>query len=200
MNIERLIRKRFNVLIRNDSMPIGSRTGTRLKLADLWGELGYRQGVEIGVMKADFSLEILNRVPTCHLTCIDPWSTYSGRSITAVQQDRNYTITTRRLAPFVESGRATIRKQYSMEAVQEYDDDSLDFVFIDGDHTFDYCCLDLIHWSPKVRTGGMVAVHDYLAMRRGGVVKAVDAYTYCHQISPWFVTREVLPTAFWVKP
>jgi len=27
----------------------------------------------------------------------------------------------------------------------------------------------------------------------------VDAYTYCHQINPWYVICEDLPTAFWVK-
>jgi len=37
--------------------------------------------------------------------------------------------------------------------------------------------VGLILWAPKVKVGGMIAVHDYLAMRRGGVIEAVDAYT-----------------------
>ena len=45
------------------------------------------------------------------------------------------------------------------------------------------------------REGGRYAV----AMRRGGVIEAVDAYTRCHMIHPWYVTREDLPTAFWVR-
>ena len=31
------------------------------------------------------------------------------------------------------------------------------------------------------------------------VVQAVDAYTHCHSIRPWYVTREKEPCAFWVK-
>jgi pimeloyl-ACP methyl ester carboxylesterase len=74
-----------------------------------------------------------------------------------------------------------------------------DFAFIDGDHTFEAAIQDIIHWSSKVKQGGMIAVHDYCAMRYSGVVFAVDAYTRSHHIDPWFVTRETLPTAFWLK-
>lgn len=199
MNIERRIRELFGVRVRNDNMPIGCTKGTRETLPDLWNELGYTKGVEIGVMKGNYSLEILQRMPNVHLTCIDPWGTYSGRSITAEQQEKNYVITQERLKPYVDVGRATILKKYSMDVVKDFEDESLDFIFIDGDHTFDFICLDLIFWVPKVRSGGMVAIHDYLAMRRGGVIKAIDGYTDCHLIRPWYVTREVLPTAFWVK-
>jgi hypothetical protein len=31
-------------------------------------------------------------------------------------------------------------------------------------------------------------------------VPAVDAYVRCHHIHPWYVTYEIMPTVFWVKP
>ena len=36
----------------------------------------------------------------------------------------------------------------------------LDFLFIDGDHTYEGCKADAIAWLPKVKSGGIVAFHD----------------------------------------
>lgn len=35
-----------------------------------------------------------------------------------------------------------------------------DFLFIDGDHTFDGVCSDFIEYAPLVRPGGIIALHD----------------------------------------
>lgn len=196
MNTLRLIRQRFKVRVQGCCMPVASSHGTRLTLADMWAELGYERGVEVGVMRGDYSLELLNRIPTCHLTCIDPWTTYDNSSRTRKSQDKNFQITTDRLKSFVDGGRTQILRATSLEVVGTFYDNSLDFVFIDGDHMFDYCCVDIINWSKKVKSGGMVAVHDYVPMRHSGVIQAVNAYTFSHNIFPWFVTREELPTAF----
>lgn len=200
MNVLRVVRNIFNVRAKGDCMPIAAKNCNRLTLADCWNKLGYKLGAEIGVNKADYSLELLNRIPDCHLICVDIWEEYKYNIRTKNDQDKNYQIACNRLQPFIDNGRVTILKMSSMQAVEQYYDNSLDFVFIDGDHTFDYCCMDIIRWSQKVRSGGMIGVHDYLAMRKGGVMKAVEAYTHCHNISPWFVTREIIPTAFWIKP
>lgn len=199
-NIHRTIRRHFGTRVQDDCLPIASRKGTRLNLADCWNDLGYRRGAEIGVMRGEYSAELLTRIPNCHLFCIDPWSTYEFSHRTVESQKNNHAITLRRLKPFIDEDRCTIMRTTSEEAVVDFADGGLDFVFIDGDHTFDHAVMDIICWSRKVRSGGMVAVHDYIPMRRGGVMKAVDAYTHCHHIDPWYVARELLATAFWVKP
>ena len=196
--VQRIIRKWFKVRVSGDCLPISSGRGTRMTLADCWNDLGYARGAEIGVERADFAVEILRRVANCHLTCIDPWLLCDG---TASQQfEARFIVARDRLQPFLDQGRASLLRMTSMDALCHIDDESLDFVFIDGDHAFDCVSMDIIQYSRKVRSGGMVAVHDYLAMRQAGVMKAVDAYTHSHKIDPWFVTREKYPTAFWVKP
>ena len=87
----------------------------------------------------------------------------------------------------------------SMEAVSKIPDASLDFVYIDGRHEFDFIMMDLIAWAPKVRAGGIVSGHDYYQFYRGGVVHAVNAYVLGHNIKEWFVTREKECSFFWVK-
>ena len=58
---------------------------------------------------------------------------------------------------------------------------------------------DIIEWSKRVRSGGIVAGHDYFRFRDSGVIQAVDIYTHMHKIHEWFVTDEREPTWFFVK-
>lgn len=197
--IHRKIRKTFGVLASGDFNPIGSRHGTREDLPVIWRDSGYKIGVEIGVQRAIYSSYILQTMPDVHLHSIDPWVVYGDSKLGASGQERNYKIAMDRLKPFIEKGSCTVHRTTSMEAVDKFEDGSLDFVFIDGDHSFNACAMDLIKYVPKVRRGGMIAVHDYIPMRKGGVIDAIDAYTKCNMISPWFVIRELIPSAFWVN-
>ena len=47
--------------------------------------------------------------------------------------------------------------------------DSLDLIFIDGSHTFESARNDYLHWKPKLRPGGVLAIHDvYDSEEEGG--------------------------------
>ena len=63
----------------------------------------------------------------------------------------------------------------SIEASKKYEDNSIDFVFIDANHDYDYVKKDIEAWFPKVKTGGVIAGHDYHKHWKG-VVKAVDEF------------------------
>jgi len=58
--------------------------------------------------------------------------------------------------------------------------DPVDMVFVDGDHSYGGCRGDIEAWAPHVRTGGVIAIHDYDALHRGDntwyapIVRAVD--------------------------
>ena len=84
-----------------------------------------------------------------------------------------------------------IIRKLSMEAVKEFEDGSLDFVYIDGNHTLPYVIRDIIEWARKVRVGGMVTGHDYRESVRlksnNHVVHAVNCYTRSYRIQPWFL-------------
>ena len=47
--------------------------------------------------------------------------------------------------------------------------DDLDMIFIDGSHTFESALSDYCHWKPKLRPGGILAIHDiYDTEEEGG--------------------------------
>lgn len=66
-----------------------------------------------------------------------------------------------------------IHKQISSaEAANEYEDSSLDFVWIDGDHSYDAVIIDINAWLPKVKPGGWMGGHDYNHPQHEGVKQA----------------------------
>lgn len=61
----------------------------------------------------------------------------------------------------------------SVNAAKHQADGSLDFVFIDADHTYESVLADIDAWLPKVRSGGILAGHDYVNAPWSGVIRAV---------------------------
>lgn len=171
---------------------------TRRDLAQLFGEMGLRWIVEIGVADGRFALTLCQSIPGIHYVGVDPWRPYKGntRGGPAEQHEGNYRLAQTRLAPF--SGR--LLRMTSQEAAQEFPLGSIDAVYIDGNHAGDYVMRDLMTWAPRVRSGGVVAGHDFYHFERAGVVDAVVTYTKVHGITDWSLTDEREPSFWWVKP
>jgi hypothetical protein len=194
MTTDEVIQRSFTFRGRNQALPWYPRRGDRNGLANVFAKLEFQEGVEIGTQRGQFAAILCTANPKLHLTCVDPWLGYieqpNGEKMAAYYEEA-----LKALSPF----NVTIMRKGSMEAVPEIPDRSLDFVYVDGNHQFDPVMLDLIHWAPKVRPGGIVAGHDYHPFHGPGVMTAVNAYTHCHDIRPWYVTSELWPTYFWVS-
>ena len=61
----------------------------------------------------------------------------------------------------------------SHEAAQHVKDGSMDFVFIDGDHSYENCIEDIRDWTPKVKPNGLICGHDFGHRDFPGVERAV---------------------------
>lgn len=178
------IRSRFNVKSRSHGMPLLARVGGRDELANFLADEGYHKGAEIGVNKGYYSETLCKANPNIELYCVDAWYNQRAKKLA-----------TARLKPY----NATMIHKLSLDAVNDFPDQSLDFVYIDASHYFDDFVCDLVYWSKKVRKYGIIGCHDYFHHSYNGVVGAIDAYTNCHNIYPWYVTLELWPSAFWVK-
>lgn len=65
----------------------------------------------------------------------------------------------------------------SLEAAARFRDGSIDVLFIDGDHSYEACLDDMLHWLPKVRPGGLVVGHDCYTEPDNGVYRATLRFT-----------------------
>ncbi len=190
-DINRLIRRRLRISGQEVLPYIGKYT--RNRLGELFCELGYKVGAEIGVFRGDNAETLLKGNPGLKLFCIDPWA-WEGL-------ERWFGRIQVRLASYD----VTYIRKTSMEALEHFPDNFLDFVYIDALHDFDNAMRDIIEWSKKVRHGGIVAGHEYIHMRLDraghscGVIAATKGYVEGHGIQQWFVTSEPIPTFFWVK-
>ena len=184
-------------------MPISLRGFSRWReLASLFAELEYKVGAEIGVEQGVYSEAMSQHNPGVKIYCIDPWITYT-RYADYVDQ---YKLDKRREEALIRLSKynCEIIRETSMEAVKKFEPESLDFVFIDGNHEFEFVVNDIIYWSRIVRPGGIVSGHDYKRDKNERipfhVIQAVNAYTDVYKIRPWFLTKaDKSPSWFWVK-
>ena len=153
-------------------------------------------GAEIGVHKGDFSEEILAAVQPTVLHLIDPWefhdsptyekSLYGGADGRGVEEmDKRYQSVCARFVEQIESGTIKIHRSYSNEALERFDDGDLDWVYIDGNHLYEFVRQDLEISFRKVRPGGFITGDDYGdgGWWKGGVKKAVDEFITNHAVT-----------------
>jgi len=146
-------------------------TGRRKDLYVLFNKMGFKEGAEIGVLRGANAINMFKNIPGLKLYLIDTWN---GRA------RHYYKKAARKLSLYKDN--AIVMRKTSLEASFEIPDGSLDFVYIDADHSYGAVMLDIILWSPKVRAGGILSGHDYGLYPKFGVKDAVDDYSRYHKL------------------
>jgi hypothetical protein len=187
------------ILTASDSLPTVIPDFGRNQLAELFHELGFTKGAEIGVKRGEYSEVLLKANPLLKLYGVDPFFQYEAyRPISQERQEENLLATHERLDPYIKAGRYELIRDYSVSAVRAFELNNrfLDFVYWDGAHDFQNIANDICEWSKVVRPGGICAGHDYVRRthgRDGGpntshhIVPVVNAYTEAFGIDPWFL-------------
>lgn len=141
---------------------------------------------EVGVWKGDFSEKILQRQPR-ELHLIDPWihiGDVPGRLHAAPQQDMDAICEGVRKR-FEHERAVRIHRCLSSEAAPTFADGSLDWVYVDGNHSYEFVIEDLRLWFPKLRPGGHVCGDDFMENPKlqWGVVRAVEEFVASHGLT-----------------
>lgn len=156
-------------------------------------------GAEVGVWRGQTSRFVLRARPRLKMYMIDRWAPVAADSQYGKSGDKLSRLgpeewqeafqTVQEIAEEM-PGRAIIMRGESDDIAKTMKGGSLDFVFIDSDHSYEGCLSDLIEWVPLVRRGGTISGHDYAndvandpdaPARHWGVKRAVDYYVrkYC---------------------
>lgn len=129
--------------------------------------------VELGAWKGRSSaflvVEAKNKSKDIQVHIVDTWQ--GSQEHTDSMKDGLYEKFISNMAPL--NGLYTAHRMTSNEASRLFEDGSLDGVFIDADHSYEAVRQDIQNWLPKIRSGGILAGHDYISTFPG-VVKAVN--------------------------
>jgi hypothetical protein len=146
-------------------------------------------GAEIGVNLGNFAEQILEVVQPAELHLIDPWkhetapiyekAVFGGRANSGQDEmDKRHTSVVRRFAKEIDAHCVNVHRGESLEILNEFPNGYFDWVYIDGNHLYEYVIKDLALSSRKTKIGGYVAGDDYTegGWWKGSVKKAVDEF------------------------
>ena len=167
--------------MRTNNMTYRSAVRQLLRVFDVQDKLC---GAEVGVYRGQLTEVLLGTLPHLFLTLVDPWraNTAPPRTIHGddwLEYDQNqwdeiYADALTRIGPA--TNRCRIMRMMSEQAASQIEDKSLDFVYIDADHTYESVKQDIQLWQPKAKR--LIFGHDYGGKndRFGvwGVKRAVD--------------------------
>jgi hypothetical protein len=160
-----------------------TRADRQLQLIDWLRPRGeVRFGAEVGVFDGYTSDVLLQEFAGLRLWMVDPWQPVAhpgaGPALDAAgfEQRRHVALW---WTSHAEERRFELRLR-STDAAPLFPDGSLDFAYIDADHSYEAVRSDLVAWWPKVRAGGLLCGHDYGvygdATGEWGVRRAVDEF------------------------
>ena len=155
-------------------------------------------GVEIGVYEGGNATDILQNLSIKKLFLIDLYAVYDDYPEQPVPLKEAEDIARKRLAEWLakHKGKVFWIKKKSADAVNDVPN-NLDFVYIDGNHDYEYVKQDIENYYLKLKAGGVLAGHDYKGRPyEPGVDKAVDEFIkkkglrlYTGKDSDWWVVK-----------
>ena len=147
---------------------------------------------EIGVHLGDFSEEILRRTEPAELHLIDPWrhetaemygdSLYGGQAHGQAEMDARHDGVSERFAAPIAGGQVVIQRGNSVDVLGRFPDAYFDWIYIDGNHLYEFVSADLEVAFRKTLPSGWITGDDYHGggWWQGGVQRAVDEFVVRH--------------------
>jgi predicted O-methyltransferase YrrM len=167
-------------------------------LTDLITSLGPNtRGIEIGVSQGINSYMLLSACPNIEkIYGVDPYVAYDDWVGPIKQEilDESYEIFSENLKLMAD--KFELIKMDSVSAALKFQDNSYDFVFVDGDHSAKAVLSDLDNYVPKIRKGGIVGGHD---IGLSGVNMAINAWCRRHGVNTNKVRLVENQAWYWIK-
>lgn len=147
-------------------------------------------GAELGVWLGDFADGICQVATPRKLYLIDAWKSFEDDAHSSAiyhgvgeqKMDEIFAGVTAKFADRVASGQVELIRAMSDVAVPRIPDASLDFVYIDADHSYEGVSGDLARIWPKIKPGGQIVLDDYRLGKwwKDGVIRAVNEFLGQH--------------------
>lgn len=165
-----------------------------------------KTALEVGTWRGDYAQVICDALQPETFYAVDPFELYEGYTdkpdVNEFANQQSLDNLAARVAARVKGmngGRPSqlVRKQ-GKDAAALFEDNSLDFIYVDADHKYEAVKADIATWYPKLKPGGILCGHDYIArshIEEFGVIPAVHEFVAEHKLK-FGVTSEGFAT--WV--
>jgi len=176
----------------------------RKNFFNLLNKLKYKKICEVGVWDG-FNLKNLLKSKANEVYGIDPYCF-------EFTNDKNKKFTKRKIDIIFNEVKnlekifncLKIIKKKSEDAVLNFENNYFDFVYIDGNHTYEYVKKDLNLWFSKVKSNGILAGHDYCnyTFKNGekyGVIEAVNEFSIKNKIQFYLTDFDKIPSWIFLK-
>lgn len=154
------------------------------------------RGVEIGIKEGMNSIALLEMCPNIvKLTGIDPFAPYVdlGYQWTEEEQESIYEHMLKNIKVRNCEDRFEHIRLPSIDAVTQFDDNSLDFVFIDGEHTAEVIKSEMSAYWPKLVKNGVMSGHDFdkigTAVHQWCSENSIESDIHQLANSSWYFTK-----------
>lgn len=168
--------------------------------------------LEIGVWRGSYSRSIIKNLQPTTFYGVDPYDIYEGYTdkpnLLEFQNNRSleelYNRVMKTFKTFnteLSHTNSKIIREMGTNYAPTFADNTIDFVYLDSDHKYESVKSEINAWYPKVKVGGILAGHDYIArshIEEFGVIPAVTEFierenltlhTTDEEFSSWWVTK-----------
>ena len=144
--------------------------------------------VEIGVFQGGNSLSLVTIESIIELYLVDPYKIYSqyeSKTLVYNQEQMNEALVIMRNRMLDYMDRVTVIIQESVRASFIFQENYFDYIYIDGNHSYQDAMDDMRAWYSKVKPGGFLAGHDYATKATAQAVelfakeKGLKVTTWC---------------------
>jgi hypothetical protein len=152
---------------------------------------------EIGVFKGDFSKLILQKMDPEELHLID---IFEGQMCSGDKDGNNIVWTSLESEyenlkkTYSDNKVVTLHKGYSQDILETFPNEYFDYIYIDGDHSYEGVKKDLIISFKKIKKDGLICGHDYSKAMFPGVVRAIDEFCNQENYEMKYLTKDGCPS------
>lgn len=152
---------------------------------------------ELGVFRGEFSEIILSKIQPSEFFLVDIFPSEmcsgdkDGNNIAYDNLEEIYDVLVKK---YKTNSEVKVIKSTTTSFLNSIEDEYLDAVYVDADHSYDSVKNDLELSFKKVKNGGIIMGHDYTNLMFPGVVKAVDEFCSSHDLEIEYLTEDGCPT------
>lgn len=143
--------------------------------------------IEIGTWRGDFANLMCSKLQPNKFYAVDPFALYEGYTdkpdVNEFGSQKNLDAlaarVSARISTMLPEGRSVLLREMSCDAVKQFDDNSVDVVYVDADHKYEPVLADIRAWYAKVKPGGILCGDDYIEgshIEKFGVIQAVKDF------------------------